>query len=157
MLRRLSPLLLLLPLLAGCSLLARGDDKPPYWVSIATTEANLRVGPSRSYRVAWVYRRKGLPLKVVREHEGWRLVRDAQGAQGWMVSALLSRDRAALVVGEHGTPMRDEPTDAARLKWTLEPGVVGRLGDCTQGWCQLTVGEKGGFVRSASLWGAGEP
>ena len=41
--------------------------------------------------------------------------------------------------------------------WQLALGVVGLLGDCGQGWCQLNVGERKGYVEQARLWGAGEP
>ncbi|WP_216074561.1 SH3 domain-containing protein, partial [Acinetobacter baumannii] len=47
-------------------------------------EVNMRVGPSPEFRIAWVYRRPGLPLKVLRMREGWRLVEDPDGARGWV-------------------------------------------------------------------------
>ncbi|QWC58058.1 hypothetical protein F7D01_14185 [Erythrobacter sp. 3-20A1M] len=150
-------LVLFAALLGGCSLLDRDDDAPPYWVSVRATEANLRVGPSESYRILWVYHRPGLPMKVVREHEGWRLVRDAEGAQGWMVSRLLTRDRSAIVMGDDSVAMRSEPAATARVKWQLEPGVIGRLGSCEEGWCRMTIGDRGGYVRADALWGAGPP
>ncbi len=155
---RLSLLLLLAPvMLAGCGVLQGDDDEPPYWVSLKSNEANLRVGPSEAYRVQWVYRRKGLPMKVVRVHEGWRLVRDADGAQGWMSRPLLSPERTAIVAGKDSVAMRAEPGGEARLKWRIEPGVIGKLGDCEQGWCRLLVGERSGYVPADTLWGAGEP
>ncbi|MBU1756201.1 MAG: hypothetical protein KJ703_04305, partial [Alphaproteobacteria bacterium] len=51
----------------------------PYWASIRASELNMRVGPSRDYKVSWVYRRPGLPVKVVRVMEGWRLIQDPDG------------------------------------------------------------------------------
>ena len=36
-------------------------------------------------------------------------------------------------------------------------GVVGTLGDCARGWCEMTVGKRSGWVRQTQLWGAGEP
>ena len=42
----------------------------PYWATIDVTEANMRVGPSAEYRIEWVYKRKGLPVKVLRVREG---------------------------------------------------------------------------------------
>jgi SH3-like domain-containing protein len=43
------------------------------------------------------------------------------------------------------------------LRWNLEPGVVGKLGDCEAGWCELSVGPRKGWVEQKRLWGAGEP
>lgn len=46
----------------------------PYWATIKPDELNMRVGPSTEYKIDWVYRRAGLPIKVVRVAEGWRLI-----------------------------------------------------------------------------------
>src|SRR3546814_9173992 len=54
----------------------------PYWASLRAEVVNMRVGPSQDYRIEWVYRRQGLPVKVVRVVEGWRLVSDPDGEQG---------------------------------------------------------------------------
>lgn len=129
----------------------------PYWASIRAEKLNMRAGPGRDFPIEWVYLREGLPVKVLRVHEGWRLVRDPEGEVGWVNASLLSLDRGALVTGEGLAAMRDAPGDGARLRWNVEPGVVGRLGDCENGWCEFEVRGRAGFVRQARLWGAGEP
>jgi SH3-like domain-containing protein len=136
---------------------AQEDKDTPYWASIRAEEVNMRVGPNENYRIAWVYRRLDLPLKVVRKKDGWRLVRDADGAQGWVVSRFLSRERTAIVTGKVPVPMREQPTDGSTLRWKVVPGVVGRLGDCEDGWCRFNVGGRQGWARQDRLWGAGEP
>jgi SH3-like domain-containing protein len=133
------------------------DREVPYWATIRAEEMYMRVGPSRDYKVEWVYKRPGLPMKVVRVVDGWRLVRDHEGAQGWVAASLLSPDRGAVVVGEGLAAMRAEPSDGAALKWNAEPGVIGELGDCEDGWCQFDVDGRRGWVRAERLWGAGEP
>ncbi|WP_235902205.1 SH3 domain-containing protein [Pontixanthobacter gangjinensis] len=117
----------------------------------------MRVGPSRDYKVSWVYRREQLPLKVLRVVDGWRLVQDSEGTQGWVSSSLLSPRLTALVVGEGLAPMRDAANANGGLKWNLEPGVVGYLGGCSDGWCELDVKGYRGWVSQSRLWGAGEP
>ncbi|MBH1944126.1 hypothetical protein I5L01_07740 [Erythrobacter sp. YJ-T3-07] len=129
----------------------------PYWATIDVTEANMRVGPSAEYRIEWVYKRKGLPVKVVRVREGWRLVEDPDGDQGWIAARLLSRSRGAIVIGKGLAEMHDSDAAGSAIKWKLEPGVVGRLGDCEENWCEFSVGERSGFVEANRLWGAGEP
>ena len=71
------------------------DDELPYWVTLTADKVNMRVGPAPDYAIRWVYVRDGLPLKVVRLHEGWRLVEDPDGARGWMLARFLSRSRGA--------------------------------------------------------------
>ncbi|AKM07386.1 SH3 domain-containing protein [Pelagerythrobacter marensis] len=137
---------------------AAGQEREvPYWATIDTTELNMRVGPSVNYRIEWVYRREGLPVKVVRVIDGWRLIRDPAGDQGWVVARMLSADRGAIVVGEGLAALRAAPADNARLKWNAEPGVVGKLGECETGWCSFDVDGRVGWIRAERLWGAGEP
>ena len=117
----------------------------------------MRVGPSEAYPIEWVYRRPGLPVKVVRVNQGWRLVEDPDGERGWIVARLLDPDRGAIVVGDGLAEMRAAPEATANVLWRAEPGVVGELGDCEAGWCELDVAGREGWVRAERLWGAGEP
>ena len=133
------------------------DRDVPYWASLRAGEVNMRVGPSESYPVVWVYHRAGLPVKVVRLYQGWRLVRDQDGAEGWIVARLLNPLRFAVVTGKGLAPMRADASEAAALRWNLEPGVVGKLRDCDSGWCELDVQGRRGWVDQKRLWGAGDP
>lgn len=152
--RRLS---IVLAIAAAAAPLAAQTRDVPYWASIKAEKLNMRAGPGRDFPIEWVYKREMLPLKVVRVHEGWRLVRDPDGAEGWVTANLLSAERSAMVTGEGLAEMRASPSDRAKLRWRLEPGVVGRLGDCEAGWCELDVAGHRGFVPAARLWGAGKP
>lgn len=136
---------------------AAQNREVPYWASMRSEEVNMRVGPSEEYRIDWVYRRAQLPVKVIRVMEGWRLIRDADGAQGWVVARLLSPERTVMVVGKGLASMRDGPGESSALRWNVEPGVVGKLGKCEADWCELAVGKRKGWVRQQRLWGAGEP
>ena len=133
------------------------DREVPYWASLRAGDVNMRVGPSENYPVEWAYHRAMLPVKVVRLYQGWRRVRDQDGAEGWIVARLLSPERSAVVVGKGLTPMRAEGDAAAALRWNLKSGVVGKLGDCAAGWCELNVAGRKGWVEQKRLWGAGEP
>lgn len=160
-LRLLALMFVPIAMMAASSAPAQDTDEVPYWASLTTDKANMRVGPGGSYRIVWVYQRKGLPLKVVRRLSGWRMVEDPDGERSWVVSRFLSRERTAFVIGEDNAEMRAEGSESAKLLWKLEPGVTGRLGDCGEGWCRFSVGEKEaareGYVREERLWGAGEP
>ena len=129
----------------------------PYWASIRAEEVNMRVGPGEDYRIVWVYRRQHLPLRVVRLKEGWRLVEDPDGAQGWVLARFLKRERGAIVSGDGLAEMRDKAEPGSKLLWRLEPGVTGKLGECAGGWCQFDVEGRVGYAPQERLWGAGEP
>jgi len=132
------------------------EREVPYWATLRVAEVNMRVGPSEAFPIEWVYRRQGLPVKVVRVMQGWRLVEDPDGERGWIVARLLNPKRGAIVVGEGLAEMR-ETAGSGRILWRAEPGVVGELGDCEEGWCEIDVSGREGWVRESRLWGAGEP
>jgi SH3-like domain-containing protein len=135
--------------------LAAQDAKPPFWGSVKSNEVNMRVGPGEAYRIVWVYHRPQLPMKVLRTKEGWWLVQDPDGARGWVLGSLMSQRRGAIVQGDGPADMREKPDASSKLKWRLEPGVTGRLGECADGWCDfsLPTGHQG-YVSQDRLWGA---
>lgn len=147
-------LLLLVPFAAPA---AAQEREVPYWATLRASEVNMRVGPSEDFPIEWVYRRVGLPVKVVRVREGWRLVEDPGGERGWILARLLDPDRGAIVTGKGLAELRDTPESGARVLWRAEPGVVGALGRCDEGWCELDVDGREGWVHAERLWGAGEP
>lgn len=135
---------------------AQETKKTPYWASIATDDARMRKGPAETMPVMWEYRRENLPIKVIKVHENWRLIEDPDGTQGWMAVRLLSGRRTAMVTGETRV-MRSSPDDGASVAYRAEPGVVGFLSDCDNGWCLFDVGGRKGFIRESHVWGSGEP
>lgn len=131
---------------------AQSDPELPYWASINVDEARMRKGPSQDVPVMWEYRRRDLPVKVVARHENWRKVEDPDGAQGWMAARLLSRTRTAIVTGDI-RPMREAPSAAAAISYRAEPGVVGRITDCANGWCLFDVKGRRGWIETDHIWG----
>lgn len=136
---------------------AAQDADVPYWASIRVDELNMRVGPSPTYHIAWVFRRADLPLRVLRRKEGWRLVEDPDGDRGWVVARFLTRSRTAIVSGKEPAPLRETGEESGRLLWKVAPGVVGKLGQCESGWCRFDVGGRVGWAPQDRLWGAGNP
>ncbi|MBI1401771.1 MAG: hypothetical protein GC147_00975 [Porphyrobacter sp.] len=133
---------------------ARAQDREvPYWASLRYDEVRMRVGPSEEYPIEWVYKRKGLPVKVVRVREGWRFVEDPEGTTGWIARSQLDPERGALVTGEGLADIRAEPNGASALRWRAEPGVVARLGKCSEGWCEVDIAGRKGWIEGARLWG----
>lgn len=141
--------------LSGSSQAAPDEKKPPFFASIAAGKARMRTGPARSYPSTWLYRRVGLPVKVIDVYQGgqWYKVEDPAGTQGWMLRALISDVRTGIVLGGIAA-LRDSPGEDGRVLWRAAPGVVGRLSKCARGWCYFEVrGRGGGYVESVRLWG----
>ena len=126
--------------------------KLPYWASISVDEARMRKGPSPDVPVIWEYRRKDLPVKVIARFETWRKIEDPDGTQGWMAARLLSRTRTAIVTGDI-RPLREAASASAAVAYRAEPGVVGRITDCTDGWCRFDVKGRKGWIQTDHIWG----
>ncbi|MEM1384278.1 MAG: SH3 domain-containing protein [Pseudomonadota bacterium] len=124
----------------------------PRFVSLRSNEINVRRGPGLDYRKDWVFRRAGLPVRVVAEYGDWRRIVDKDEAGGWVFHALLTGRRTALIT-EPMTTFRKDPTDAARAIAHAEQGVVARLLACDELWCRVAADGNTGWVRKTAIWG----
>jgi SH3-like domain-containing protein len=147
--------LLLAPLLTGGLAAAAPESAPPkpYFVSIKVDKAYMREGPSDSNRIKWVYQRKGLPLEVLASFEVWRRVKDMDGEIGWIHTALLSRDRTAIVVGTADAPVHRRADASSDIVAQAKPGALGRLIGCAKLACQVKFEAAQGWVERSRLWG----
>jgi len=152
-LKKLGWLLLGTVLAAGAA--EAQERKVPYWASIATGDALMRTGPERTYPATWRYRRRDLPVQVLQVYGNWRRIREQDGTEGWMLATLLSAQRTAVVTGDAPAPMHAEPSSGSALNWRAEPGVVGKISRCEEGWCLFDVGGKSGFIPADRIWGVG--
>ncbi len=130
--------------------------RPPYWASITQVPAIMRRGPSREMPAVSQYVRDDLPVRVVAVYQDWRRIEDPDGNAGWMHSRLLSAARTAIVTGNI-RPMRISPDATAPIAYRAEPGVVGRLSDCGNGWCMLDVKGRAGWIEADHIWGDEAP
>ena len=138
--------------------LAKGKRGPvtnlplPRYVSMKASEGNVRRGPSLTHRIDWVFKRRGMPLEITAEYGHWRRVRDQDGAGGWVHYALLSGVRTVLIQEDMLT-VHAHPNPQAQVTAAFEYGVVARLGNCSEGWCEITAGGYSGWAPKDKLWG----
>lgn len=132
---------------------AQNERATPYWASISAGKAMMRTGPGQNYPATWLYVRADLPIRVVETYPNWRKVSDPDGTTGWMLQRLLSDRRTALVTGDSARPLHREPSEGSPVRYLAQPGVVGRLSRCADGWCLLEVGDRQGYIRAGQLWG----
>jgi SH3-like domain-containing protein len=148
--------LLLIALLCATAPAAAQDKVPPYWASIASGEAMIRTGPGRNYPGTWLYKRRDLPVRVLKIHQSWRLIEDPDGTRGWMLVTLLSDQRTALVKPGQPRAIHEKRDAASRVAYLAEPGVVGRIADCDGDWCKFAVGKRAGWIAQAEIYGPGK-
>lgn len=139
-------------------------SKAARFVSLKASEVNLRKGPGTDYPIAWVFRRAGLPVKILREFEAWREVTDIDGTTGWVARTLLSNRRTAQIIGKPSAPgaakpqepLMSRPRDRAKAVALVEAGVIADVRACDGSWCQVSVGDFKGYIRQQKLWGVGK-
>lgn len=132
---------------------AAAQRQTPYWASIDSGKALMRTGPGQNYPATWLYVRPDLPIRVIGVNGDWRRVEDPDGTIGWMLVRLLSDQRSGIVRGQEPQPMHEARDPASKVRFRAEPGVVGRVSDCGEGWCLLDVDGRRGYIRVDTLWG----
>jgi len=135
----------------------------PRFVSLKTDRVNLREGPSKDHRTAWVFQRAGLPVEIIAEYETWRRIRDSEGTEGWVLHSLLSGRRTALVMpwaksGEPPINLLDRPDERGGVVAQMQPGVITNVRACDGKWCRVMISmdnarDLDGYVQQEKLWG----
>lgn len=126
----------------------------PRFVSLRSTEVNLRTGPGVRYPVDWIYTSRDLPVEVIAEFETWRKIRDWQGTEGWVHQSLLSARRMVVVTGAQRR-LRSDPDDKAGTVALVDPNVVGRLVSCPhdKSFCRVEIDSLQGWLKRDEFWG----
>jgi SH3-like domain-containing protein len=128
----------------------------PRYVSLKSDRVNLREGPSKDHRTAWLFQRAGLPVEITAEFDTWRKVRDSEGSEGWVLQALLSGRRTVIISpwkkGEI-MPLYAKPQDNAETVANLQAGVIANIKRCDKGWCRIYGTGYDGYISQKMLWG----
>lgn len=128
----------------------------PRFVSLKPSDTPMREGPSKEHRIKWVFKREGLPVEVIGEHEQWRRIRDSESTDGWVYFGRLSNRRTVIVRAGKDRPdqnlFRDDRDDAAIIA-RLQPGVIANVEVCTPNWCKVSVEGYAGYLKKDALWG----
>lgn len=125
----------------------------PRFVSLKAGKANIRRGPGLTYRIDWVFLRRGMPLEIVAEHGHWRKVRDVDDAGGWVHHALLRGSRTAVVTAPRAA-LRHMPGLDKDIVAIAEAGVIIEVDRCGVNWCEVEKDEHEGWVQKIEIWGA---
>lgn len=127
----------------------------PRFVSLKNDKVNGRKGPSLQHPIRWVYKRKGLPVKITAETDNWRRIQDPVGDTVWVHRSMVSGRRTAMVQDEPagGLQVRRKPSQSAGAVASLAKGVVVIIKTCEDNWCQIEVGRKKGWIQAKGLWG----
>ena len=128
----------------------------PRYVSLKSDRVNLREGPSKDHRTAWVFQRAGLPVEITAESETWYRIRDSEGSEGWVLHSLLSGRRTALVAPWRKDTVLDlfaKAEENSGVVARLQSGVIGNVKSCDGAWCRVLGEGFDGYIQQTNLWG----
>jgi SH3-like domain-containing protein len=128
----------------------------PRFVSLKPSDTPMREGPSKDHRIKWVFKREGLPVEVIGEHEQWRRVRDSEATDGWVYFGRLSNRRTVIVLAGKEKRERElfsAESEQSTLVARLQPGVIANVDSCSAEWCRVSIEGFRGFIRKDAVWG----
>jgi SH3-like domain-containing protein len=125
----------------------------PRFVTIKSSEANIRTGPNVRYPIRWVFVRKGEPVELSAEFEQWRKIRDKYGDDGWIHESMLSGKRGAIIIGDMPVMLQQKPDESSIKLVKLEPELRVELIACHKDWCNIQVKNYKGWIKVSNIWG----
>ncbi|MSP06471.1 MAG: hypothetical protein EXR13_02735 [Candidatus Fonsibacter sp.] len=143
--------ILFIILFTDADLFAQNTTTKKY-LSIRTNLANLRIGPSSTHPILFVYEKKNLPVEVIDEFEVWRKIKDYQGDTGWIHLSQLSRKRTLLTFKD-GIVLFKNATIYSKpiIKiGNLETAVIKK---CIPNWCLVEIQKYKGWIQTDHVWG----
>jgi SH3-like domain-containing protein len=129
----------------------------PRFVSLKSDRINVRQGPTRDQRVAFIFQKAGLPVEVVAEFENWRRIRDSEGSEGWVLQTFLSGRRTALVAPwskDRVIALHSQASETSAPVAMLQPGLLANIKECSSEWCRVVGAGFDGWIAQEHLWGA---
>ena len=70
-----------------------GDRSKFKILKLKNNKVNVRIGPSPTSPIKWIYEKKDLPVLIIDEYYNWRKIKDFENDTGWVhVSQLSKKD-----------------------------------------------------------------
>jgi len=122
------------------------------YLSIRSNLTNVRLGPSYTHPVIWIYEKKNMPVEIIDEFEVWRKIKDFQGEIGWIHLSQLSRKRTLLTVRDNGILYKaaSELSEPLVKIGMYETAIIKK---CYQDWCKIEIQKYKGWIQKEYLWG----
>ena len=117
------------------------------WGSLKYKKTYLRTGPSKENKVLWTYKKKGLPLRIMRKRGDWYYVEMADNEKGWVNSSQVSTKRTIIVIAEDLMPLRKNSSPNSKIIAKVEKNAIGDLLKCERIICEIDFYDVIGFVK----------
>lgn len=125
------------------------------FMSLKSSEVNLRAGPNKNFITLYTYKLKYMPVKVIGEYDKWFNVVDKDGDSGWVSENLVSRIRTIITLHDVQF-LYSNYSDVAIPIYRVEKNVVARLVKCKGFRCKVKIGKVKGWLNKSDIWGFDE-
>ncbi len=127
--------------------------------SLRSSKTNVRMGPSLDHNIVWTYQKKGLPIEILEDIQGWSKVRDFQAKTGWIKNTLISSNRTGIIspwrIKENESIFEDlyKDSDRKKIHTKLESGVLVNIINCDGAQCHVKTEDQGGWIDQSLIFG----
>ena len=125
----------------------------PRFVSLKSSDVNLRVGPSVNYPIEIKYIRKNYPLEIIDEFDVWRKTRDHRGNIGWLHKSLIKGDRYVLIGFEFDSEVKIYNRPNGKIIGIIKKNNLLKLNECLINWCNVKNENVKGWISKQNIWG----
>ncbi|MAK12742.1 MAG: hypothetical protein CMI73_03645 [Candidatus Pelagibacter sp.] len=123
--------------------------------SLKNNRVNVRLGPSISYPIKFIYKKKYLPVIIIDQHYNWRKIKDYESDTGWVHISQLSKIKTT-VTTKNNDVVFSRPSIYSKPKVKLEIYKVLIIKECNKIWCKVKNSKISGWIKKQHLWGVKE-
>ncbi len=95
--------------------------------------------------------KKGYPLKILEEFEGWYKITDYKKREGWVSKTQLVKTLYVIIVKKDKI-YKFPNTQSKQLALVKEDYILEIL-KCKKDWCKIEDNQVTGWIKKKSLWG----
>ena len=128
----------------------------PRFVSLKSSDVNIRVGPSINYPIKLKYVFQNFPLEIIDEFDVWRKSKDHEGNIGWVHKSLIKGDRYILTGYQKNADIQLFSRPNGKVKGLIKNKNILKLKSCILNWCKVSSGPFSGWVLKNGIWGTYE-
>ena len=123
-----------------------------YYLTLRSSEVNLRQGPSLDYPIKLVYKKKFLPVLILDRSYNFRKIKDHENNSGWIHISQLSKRKAALNIEDKSIIFR-KPSEYSKPLALVQEGRLCLIKKCKIDWCKIKTGKFTGWIKKENLIG----
>ena len=123
-----------------------------YYLTLRSSEVNLRQGPSLDYPIKLVYKKKFLPVLILDRSYNFRKIKDHENNSGWIHISQLSKKKAALNIEDKSIIFR-KPSEYSKPLALVQEGRLCLIKKCKIDWCKIKTGKFTGWIKKENLVG----